>query len=376
MPSSAGRRPGRQNTRAPAPGGSSPAKPAGPVTPELLQQRWDAARRSAQQPGQSRADLLGLSQQDLQSQIRVQGLQIAIGHGVHPATLPVAPLGGASICDAEARAWVRECTTQPVHKPGVQPVESPPANTSLDHLTVGQLRAEIGQMEKFVKDCENKTSPPCVLMQQTLVSYRQALAGCKSVGLRLDAAAQKHAAATKAREVAEAQLSSARRAVTQAEQALAQARQAESEAEQAHNDLRVSVQDAPPAETLPPDVSAAVLNTLAGLGLQPCHLATLTQLLGNVIQNGPLPVPTGPNQENPPPPGDVSMEGDPGDQDGADGPAKRARFIGPVLPSGAALHKELLPSHTQATQVETPQRERSPRRPPSEAGSAAGSQAR
>ena len=65
---------------------------------------------SPQCPAKSRADLLGLSQQDLQSQIRVQGLQIAIGHGVHPTTLPVAPLAGASICDAAARTWVRECT--------------------------------------------------------------------------------------------------------------------------------------------------------------------------------------------------------------------------------------------------------------------------
>ena len=241
MPSSAGRRPGRQNTRAPAPGASSPAKPAGPVTPELLQQRWDAARRSAQQPGHTKVELICSACHSRtfnhKSECKACKLPLATAYTLLPCQWP--PLGvPASVMQRHEPGSTNapEPPAQPVPKPGVPPVESPPANTSLDHLTVAQLRAEIGQMEKFVKDCENKTSPPCVLMQQTLVSYRQALAGRKSVGLRLDAAAQKHAAATKARQVAEEQLSSARRAVTQAEQALAQARHAETEAEQAHND--------------------------------------------------------------------------------------------------------------------------------------------
>ena len=213
MPSSAGRRPGRQNTRAPAPGASSPAKPAGPVTPELLQQRWDAARRSAQQPGHTKVELICSACHSRtfnhKSECKACKLPLATAYTLLPCQWP--PLGvPASVMQRHepGAAAAPEPPAQTVHKPApAHTAASPPANTSLDHLTVGQLRAEIGQMEKFVKDCEIKTSPPCVLMQQTLVSYRQALAGRKSVGLRLDAAAQKHAAATKAREVAEAQLS-------------------------------------------------------------------------------------------------------------------------------------------------------------------------
>ena len=183
MPSSAVRRPGRNQTQPQAPGTPPPAKPAGPVTPEIFQQRWDAARRSAQQPGHTKVELncsvCHSRTFNHKSECKACKLPLATAYALLPCQWP--PLGvPKAVMQRHEPGHTSHAAPEPPARPAVK--TPPPAHTgpqetpsALGHLSVSQLRTEIAQIKKFIKECEDKTSPHCQFMQQTLVSYRQAL---------------------------------------------------------------------------------------------------------------------------------------------------------------------------------------------------------
>ena len=101
------RRPWRSGPRANRHWAGLAKKPTRPVTLDVLQQRWDSTKRSSQQPGHTKVELIcSHSAVPVTRSItnRVPLLPVAGGYSLHTCVVPMPPLSGAGFCDAENRA--------------------------------------------------------------------------------------------------------------------------------------------------------------------------------------------------------------------------------------------------------------------------------
>ena len=335
----------------------APAKPTAPPDVHTLQSRWDAARKSSQQPNHRKVELIccHCHSRTFNNKTECKECQapLATAWTLLPQQWP--PLGvPQQILDRfegdDSRHDNNPC---PV---AVEEVRAAGAELGLNTLTTAQLRVEAAALERYLRETEGTETAMRTLARQNQAALRAEIALRKPTGKRLDAAETKLKASQEALQVAETHHQDALAALRNSEQALLQAKQQVKHDEEGLAKLKEQLQETtPPAQApLPTEVTRLVMQLLTSAGLAPEHLTALTALLR-------VPEPAADN-------GDVTMAAAGQQEPATPVPTTPLPFIGPLLPP---MVDRLLTPATQpqaTTQRESPDsatqepRERSPRR--------------
>ena len=219
-----------------------------PITKTLLQDRWNQAKESANNPAHTKAEHMcsHCHTRHLRKQEHCRSCKSSLvaAYTVLPQTWP--PLGApAAVVQLYEPAALPGLMTREEPKTTSAPMDEDEPMGALATLTTPQLKAEIAKLEKFLLDLD-ASDGFATLREHTeasLTQCRNLLASKRMPGQQLDQSLAKLKACSQAKELAAKHVEALRLDLHNAELALEQAEQAETVAQKEVQRIRAQVSD-------------------------------------------------------------------------------------------------------------------------------------